>query len=124
VTPDEVVASVTNSDSVSSGTDAARGKTVFTQCIACHSIDKDENRFGPSLHAIFGRKVGGLESFTNYSAALSSSDITWSQESLTKFLDSPQQFLPGTSMPFGGVKDKGALNDLLEYLRIEAAAGN
>jgi cytochrome c2 len=124
VTPDEAVASVTNSDSVSSGTDAARGKTVFTQCIACHSIDKDENRFGPSLHAIFGRKVGGLESFTNYSAALSSSDITWSQESLTKFLDSPQQFLPGTSMPFGGVKDKGALNDLLEYLRIEAAAGN
>ncbi|MFT4649947.1 MAG: cytochrome c2 [Polaribacter sp.] len=124
VTPDEEVASVTSSNSDSTDVDAARGKTVFTQCIACHSVDKGENRFGPSLHAIFGRKVGGLETFTNYSAALSSSDITWSQESLAKFLNSPQQFLPGTSMPFGGVNDEGALNDLLEYLRIETANGN
>jgi cytochrome c2 len=124
VTPDEEVASVASSDLASSGADAARGKIVFTQCIACHSIEKGENMFGPSLHGIFGREVGGLESFTNYSAALSSTEITWSQESLAKFINSPQEFLPGTSMPFGGVKDEAALNDLLEFLRIEATAGN
>ena len=122
VTPDEEVVSVTSSHSNSF--DAGRGKAIFSQCIACHSINKDENKIGPSLHAIFGRKAGDVETFTHYSVAMRSSKLIWSQESLREFLNSPQQFLPGTSMPFGGVKDEGALNDLLEFLRIETAAGN
>jgi cytochrome c2 len=122
VTPDEEVVSVTSNHSNSS--DAGRGKAIFSQCIACHSINKDENKIGPSLHAIFGRKAGAVETFTHYSVAMRSSKLIWSEESLREFLNSPQQFLPGTSMPFGGVKDEGALNDLLEFLRIETAAGN
>lgn len=120
VTPDEEVASVASSSN-NSGADAGRGKAIFAQCIACHSANKDENKIGPSLHAVFGRKVGNVETFTNYSAAMKSSNMIWSQESLRKFINSPQQFLPGTSMPFGGIKDEGALNDLLEFLRIETA---
>lgn len=124
VTPDEEVASVESIDSSSSGADADRGKAIYAQCIACHSINKGENKMGPSLHAIYGRKVGGVETFTNYSAAIRASELNWSEENLRKFLNSPQQFLPGTSMPFGGIKDEAALNDLLEYLRVETVAGN
>jgi cytochrome c2 len=125
VTPDEeVVAAVDISSSDNAGADASRGKTIFAQCIACHSVNKGENKMGPSLHAIYGRIVGGVETFSNYSAAISSSKLIWSEESLRKFLNSPQQFLPGTSMPFGGIKDEGELNDLLEFLKIETAAGN
>jgi len=122
VTPDEdEVVSVTSSNS---NDDADRGKVIFAQCIACHSVKKDENKFGPSLHAVFDRKAGGVETFTTYSDAMKSSSIIWSQESLGKFLNSPQQFLPGTSMPFAGVKDEGELNDLLEFLKVDTAAEN
>lgn len=120
VTPDEEVA--TGADD-SSGADAGRGKAVFAQCIACHALTKDENKFGPSLHAVFDSKAGGVETFTNYSSAIKSSNVVWSHDNLREFLKSPQQFLPGTSMPFGGVKDEGELNDLVEFLKVETAAG-
>lgn len=119
VTPDEeeeAVASVDISDSDSAGADATRGKAIFAQCAACHSVNKGENKIGPSLHELIARELGGVESFSSYSVAMSSSNLVWSKDNLRKFLSSPQQFLPGTSMPFGGIKDETALDDLLEYL--------
>jgi cytochrome c2 len=119
VTPDEEVASQDDdSADTDAGPDSSRGKAVFAQCMACHSTYKGENKLGPSLHALLGRKIGGVESFTNYSVAMSSSAKVWSKENLHDFLKSPQEFLPGTSMPFGGVKDESALNDLLEFLSL------
>jgi len=124
VTPDEEVASTSNTNSNITDVDVGRGKAIFSQCSSCHSVNKDEDKFGPNLYAIFGRSAGGVATFTNYSEAIKSSNVIWSQESLREFLYSPQQFLPGTSMPFGGVKDEAELNDLLEFLRIETEAGN
>ncbi len=120
VTPDEEVSSA---DASSSAVDAGRGEAVFAQCAACHSIDEGDNKFGPSLHALVGKKAGGVANFSNYSVAMRASNLVWSKDNLREFLSSPQQFMPGTSMPFGGVKDQAELNDLLEYLEI-STTGN
>lgn len=36
--------------------DAAKGKTLFTQCAVCHNTDTDEKKVGPSLKGLFQRK--------------------------------------------------------------------
>jgi cytochrome c2 len=53
VTPDEEVVLVVANSSDSTGADAGRGKAVFAQCVACHSIDKGENKFGTGLREIY-----------------------------------------------------------------------
>ncbi|MFN3324487.1 MAG: c-type cytochrome [Bryobacteraceae bacterium] len=35
--------------------DAARGKELFRQCVACHSHEDDERKWGPSLRTLFGK---------------------------------------------------------------------
>ena len=121
VTPDEELSTNDDDSSGDSDADVSQGKAVFGQCIACHSIAKGENKMGPSLYALFDRKAGGVASFSNYSAAMSSSDTVWSATSLSQFLSSPQGYMPGTSMPFGGIKDADDLSDLIEFLRTTTA---
>ena len=50
--------------------DLAIGEKVFKKCAACHSINKGgENRIGPALYNVVGRKVGGVNDY-KYSKAL------------------------------------------------------
>ena len=100
--------------------DPKRGEQVFAQCSACHSMTKGENKLGPHLHAILGRRVGSVDSFTNYSAAMQSAQYDWSADNLRAFLIAPQSFLPGTSMPFGGIQNETALADLLAFFQSQA----
>src|SRR5258708_36972341 len=50
--------------------DAAKGNAAFVrQCAICHTSDKGgDNRFGPNLFGIVGRKAGTVSCFT-YSKA-------------------------------------------------------
>jgi hypothetical protein len=50
--------------------DAARGEKRFDECATCHSLKEGVNGVGPSLHALLGRKAGGLDDF-RYSPAIS-----------------------------------------------------
>lgn len=95
--------------------DAAAGKTVFTKCMACHSIEQGRNRVGPHLHDVVGRDAGSVEYF-NYSDANRNSGITWSREILFDYLVAPQQYVPGTRMAFPGLKDPQDRADLIAYL--------
>ena len=49
--------------------DAAAGEKVFAHCAVCHSNKPGENKFGPSLAGVFGRK-SGTEPGYNYSPAM------------------------------------------------------
>jgi len=95
--------------------DAAAGKTVFTKCMACHSIEEGVNRVGPHLQGVVGRDAGSVEDF-NYSDANRNSGITWSREILFDYLVAPQQYIPGTRMAFPGLKDPQDRADLIAYL--------
>ena len=49
---------------------AEENKTVFNNnCRTCHSINEGDNRLGPNLHQIIGRKSGSADGY-NYSSAM------------------------------------------------------
>jgi cytochrome c len=96
--------------------DAARGKKIFEECAACHSLEKGANGVGPTLHGVFERKAGELTEF-RYSPAMKRSALPWSARTLDIFLTDPQQEIKGNRMPYSGVANASDRADLIEYLR-------
>lgn len=86
------------------GCDAAQGQAAFGKCAACHSLEEGKNLVGPSLHGLAGRKAGSLAGF-GYSPALKNSGITWDAAGLDRFITDPQAAVPGSRMPFTGIKE-------------------
>jgi cytochrome c len=95
--------------------DAARGQGKFGDCAACHQLEAGANNVGPSLHGIFTRKAGAIADF-RYSPAMKRSGITWTPETLDKFLTDPQAMVPANRMPYAGMADAGDRADLIAYL--------
>ena len=97
--------------------DLAEGHKLFTRCRICHTIEKGaQSMVGPNLHGLFGRKAGSFPGFP-YSAAMSTSGVTWNDDTLAKYLRDPQAFIPGDRMAFPGIKDDQELADLIAYLK-------
>jgi cytochrome c len=96
--------------------DAAKGEKVFIQCKTCHVLDEGQNRVGPSLHGIIGRKAGTVAGF-NYSNANKSSSKTWDEETLFAYLEAPQKAMPGTKMAFAGIRKPQDRADLIAFLK-------
>jgi cytochrome c2 len=95
--------------------DAQRGAQVFAQCKICHSLDAGKNMVGPSLHGLIGRKAGSVPGYA-YSPAMKNANVTWTDDTLSKYLADPKAFVPGDKMVFAGIKDPSRLGDLLTYL--------
>ena len=93
---------------------ATRG-AVFNQCKICHSLEAGKNLVGPSLHGVIGRKAGSVPGYA-YSPAMKNADVTWNDNTLSKYLTDPKAFIAGDKMPFLGIKDPSQLGDLLAYL--------
>ena len=70
---------------------------------------------GPSLHAIQGRKSGSVPGYS-YSTANKNSGITWTNEKLFQYLETPQRIIPGTKMTYTGLKDPQKRADVIAYL--------
>lgn len=97
--------------------DPAAGKKVFSQCMACHSLEKDKNGLGPSLHGVIGRKVATASGFKNYSPAMQKADVVWSEENIAKYLADPKGFIPGNRMIFMGLKKEEDRANLIAFLK-------
>lgn len=91
------------------------GRKQFSKCAACHSLEQGVQMMGPSLAGLSGRKAGSVEGFA-YSLALEESEVIWSQETLSAFLENPIQYIPGNLMPFGGLRKQEQREALIEYL--------
>ena len=52
-----------------------------------------------------------------YSAAMKNLGIVWSEKTLTAFIKSPSDVVPGTKMRFYGISDEKKIANLLAYLR-------
>jgi cytochrome c2 len=99
--------------------DPEKGKSVFEQCAACHSLGDPGDYDGPMLKGVIGRKAGSLEDY-RYSAAMKRSDVTWDATTLDKYVTDPQAFIPGNRMAFAGISDKAERDDLIAYLAAAA----
>ena len=96
--------------------DADKGKAVFRQCSVCHSAQEGENRVGPSLFGVYGRKAGEAPAFS-YSKAVTESGITWNDDTLAKYLLNPQQTIKGTRMAFPGLQKPEDRDNIIAYLK-------
>ena len=96
--------------------DAAKGKTDFVVCSACHGVEAGVNKIGPSLHAVVGRTAGTVAGYT-YSAANKNSGITWTPEKLFQYLEKPQRIVPGTKMTYAGMTDPQKRANVIAYLQ-------
>jgi cytochrome c len=96
--------------------DPVRGEARFQDCAACHKLVADINDVGPSLHGIFGRNAGELASF-RYSPAMKRSGISWTPETLDKFIADPQAMVPANRMPYAGMANAADRTDLIVYLQ-------
>jgi cytochrome c len=94
-----------------------RGAQVFRACEACHTVTPDGgNRAGPTLHGVFGRRIGSAKDYS-YSQGFAAHDIIWSAETITRlFRDGPSVVTPGTKMPEQRVTDADDLKALVEWL--------
>jgi len=96
--------------------DLERGKTMFFQCRACHSLDAGgPHKVGPNLYGVFGRKAGLAEGFA-YSEVMTNSDVIWTEEAMDAWLVRPSEFMPGSRMVFVGIKDAQDRAALSAYL--------
>src|SRR5215470_15720625 len=83
--------------STSGAQDVEAGERLFKMCAACHTIGAGaDNRIGPELNGLDGRKAGSLEGFTSYSPAIKRSRITWSDETFRQYIQKPKAKIPGT----------------------------
>jgi cytochrome c2 len=112
-----IVAFVVTSTSLIRAADVEKGKAVFEQCAACHSLDGSGDYDGPTLKDVVGRKAGSLEDY-RYSAAMKRSDVVWDAATLDRYIADPQEFIPGNRMAFAGIAEEGERDDLIAFLTI------
>ena len=96
--------------------DLERGRKLYLQCRACHSLkEKEPHKIGPNLFKIIGSKAGRMKGY-NYSDALSKSEIVWTIENLDLWLEKPYEIIPGNKMVFSGMRKQEDRNDLIAYV--------
>jgi cytochrome c len=97
------------------------GQQAFNNsCRTCHSVKEGDNRLGPNLNKIVGRKAGALPDY-NYSSSMKEAGFVWDQDKLTRFMVKPDEVVSGNKMqPYGGVSAEEA-GKIVAYLQ---AAGS
>ena len=92
--------------------------TFNDHCRECHSFIKDDNRLGPSLYGVVGRKAGTLLGY-EYSPSLKESGVTWDEPTLDKWIANPDAVISGNQMspPYGGVADAAIRKRIIAYLK-------
>jgi len=96
--------------------DPAAGEKIFkSQCGICHAVVAGENRIGPTLFGVVGRRAGSVPGF-NYTADHKKLGIAWDAATLDKYLANPRAMVPDTSMVYAGLKDDAERADLVAYL--------
>lgn len=101
--------------------DAAAGEKTFHQCQVCHSIEPGQNKVGPSLAGVVGRKSGTAPNF-NYSEAMKNANIVWTPENLDKYLTDPKALVPGNKMAFAGLKNEQDRKNVIAFLQQHSPA--
>lgn len=93
------------------------------KCSVCHTLTPDgENRAGPTLYKLFGRKAGSIKDYS-YSPALKNSGIIWNEETIARLFDhGPDIMVPGTKMPIQRLKSVERRDALISFLKSATAS--
>ncbi len=84
-------------------------------CTQCHSFAAGEHASAPSLARVYDANIAAAP-FAFYSDGLRNRSGRWSHNALMAFLDNPQAFAPGTTMPDPGIDDEVTRQELVNML--------
>ena len=94
----------------------SHGEKVFKKCAACHLVNKGgENKIGPALYGVLGRKVASKSDY-KYSKAMAAYDKNWTFEEMNGYLKKPQSYIKGTKMAFAGLRKEKDRASVILYL--------
>ena len=95
----------------------ASGQLLFNNtCRTCHTIRAGDNRLGPNLFAIVGRKAGTAQGFDYTNAFKTRANWEWTEDALGGWVMFPSTMIPGTAMGiFQGIAERDR-DDLVAYL--------
>ncbi|WP_245003556.1 c-type cytochrome [Bradyrhizobium liaoningense] len=100
--------------------DPAAQQAFNNACRTCHSVKEGDNRLGPNLNKIVGRKAGSLPDY-NYSSSMKEAGFVWDQDKLTRFMVKPDEVVSGNKMqPYGGIPAEEA-GKIVAYLQAAGA---
>jgi cytochrome c len=101
----------------SQGAEDPSGQQAFNNaCRTCHIVREGDNRLGPNLHKVVGRKAGSLPNY-GFSSAMKEAGFVWDEEKLDRFIANPDEVVPGNSMkPFGGLASSGDRKKIIAFL--------
>jgi len=99
--------------------DAAAGEKVFKKCAACHVVDSDDKKVGPSLHNVIGRTAGTTEGFKYSKPMIEAGEggLVWSEETIGEYLKDPKGYVKGNKMSFAGLKKDEDVANVIAYLK-------
>jgi len=109
-----LLAGSTLSISSQAQTTGRHGKELFEKrCGGCHALDRDKE--GPRLGGVYGRAAGAITSF-QYSGPLQNSKLTWTDETLDKWLADPEKLVHDSDMAFR-VESADERREIISYLK-------
>ena len=99
--------------------DPDRGQKLFERCAFCHDPLPNAPIAAPDLKGVIGRPAGSVPGYEYSAAMMAKRDegLIWTEENLHAFVRNPKKFIPGTVMPFKGLKRKSLRSDLFAYLK-------
>ncbi|KUO61455.1 MAG: hypothetical protein APF80_00595 [Alphaproteobacteria bacterium BRH_c36] len=108
----------TSAPSSAQNATAVDGQLAYNNnCRTCHSVDEGDNRLGPNLHQIIGRKAAAADGY-GYSSAFNSADFEWTPENLDQFIADPDAVVPGNNMkPYSGIVEAEVRSAIIEHLK-------
>ena len=79
-------------------------------------VREGDNRLGPNLHKIMGRKAGSLPGY-GFSSAMKEAGFVWDEEKLDRFMARPDEVVPGNNMkPYGGLASDEERKKIIAFL--------
>ena len=102
---------------VAQGTEDVSGQQAFNNaCRTCHMVKEGDNRLGPNLHKVVGRKAGSLRDY-GFSSAMKEAGFVWNEEKLDRFIANPDEVVPGNNMkPYGGLSSGDDRKKIIAFL--------
>ncbi|WOH64548.1 c-type cytochrome [Bradyrhizobium sp. BWA-3-5] len=100
-----------------SNAEDASGQQAFNNaCRTCHIMREGDNRLGPNLHKVIGRKAGSLPEYA-FSSAMKEAGFVWDEEKLDRFIANPEEVVPGNNMkPYGGLSSSEDRKKIIAFL--------
>ncbi len=101
----------------SQGMGGVSGEQAFNNaCRTCHTVKQGDNRLGPNLHKIVGRKAGSLPDYA-FSSAMKEAGFVWDEEKLERFIANPDELVPGNNMkPYSGLASRDDRTKIIAFL--------